>query len=121
MIQYLQNCVIFKTLFCIYFLHSKFNYMGCCTAHGNKLLNMCINDNMYIANGRVGNEINIGKVTSKESSTVIISLLYLSYFPLLRNLILLILTRYFLMFIVAYKCQFHVQRVYIRKTLQYNC
>jgi hypothetical protein len=95
--------------------------MGCCTAHGNKLLNMCINDNMYIANGRVGNEKNIGKVTSKESSTVIISLLYLSYFPLLRNLILLILTRYFLMFIVAYKCQFHVQRVYIRKTLQYNC
>jgi hypothetical protein len=44
---------------------------------------------------------------------VIISLFYLSYFPLLRNLKLLILTRYFLMFIVAYKCQFHVQKVYI--------
>ena len=42
----------------------------------------------------------------------IISLLYLSYFPLLRNLILLILTRYFLMYIVAYKCQFHVQSLH---------
>jgi hypothetical protein len=63
---------------------------------------------MYIANGRVGNEKNIGKVTSKELVRVIISLLYLSYFPLLHNLLLLILTRYFLMFVVAYKCQFHL-------------
>jgi hypothetical protein len=34
-----------------------------------KLFKMCINDNMYIANGRVGHEKHIGKVTSKESST----------------------------------------------------
>ena len=52
---------------------------------------------------------------------LIISLLHLSYFPLLRNLVLLILTRYFLMFTVAHMCQFHVKRVYmiyIIKTLQ---
>ena len=69
-----------------------------------------------------GNDKNIGKVTSKESnSTLIISLLHQSYFPLVRNLVLLILTRYFLMFTVAHMCQFPVKRVYmiyIIKTLQ---
>jgi hypothetical protein len=52
---------------------------------------------------------------------LIISLLHLSYFPLLQNLVLLILTRYFLMFTVAHMCQFPVKRVdmmYIIKTLQ---
>ena len=32
---------------------------------------MCKNNNIYIANGRVGNDKNIGKVTSKESNSTV--------------------------------------------------
>ena len=67
---------------------------------------------MYIANGRVGNEKNIGKVTSKESSTGDYFIVVSELFPFITFFILLILTRYFLMFIVAYKCQFHVQSLH---------
>jgi hypothetical protein len=46
-------------------LHRKSSDKDRCNAYGNKLLNMCKNNNICIANGRVGNDKNIGKVTSK--------------------------------------------------------
>jgi hypothetical protein len=67
---------------------------------------MCKYNNIYIANGRVGNDKNIGKVTSKESnSTVDYFIIASELFPFITNLVLLILTRYFLMFTVAHMCQ----------------
>jgi hypothetical protein len=52
-------------------LHRKSSDKDRCNAYGNKLLNMCKNNNIYIANGRVGNDKNIGKVTSKESNSTV--------------------------------------------------
>ena len=39
-------------------------------SHGNKLLELCKISNMYICNGRLGNDCYIGKCTSKETSLI---------------------------------------------------
>ena len=43
---------------------------GRINVYGNKLLQLCKNNCLYIANGRIGNDKNMGKVTSKETSLV---------------------------------------------------
>ncbi|CAG2187369.1 unnamed protein product [Mytilus edulis] len=43
---------------------------GRINVYDNKLLQLCKNNCLYIANGRIGNDTNIGKVTSKETSLV---------------------------------------------------
>ena len=68
-------------------LHRKSNNKGRCNAYDNKLLNMCKNNNMHIANGRVSNDKNICKVTSKESSTVDYLIIVSGLFPFITYLV----------------------------------
>ena len=39
--------------------------------YGEKLLNVCGNNDLYVMNGRVGSDCNIGKATCKDSKSVI--------------------------------------------------
>ena len=39
--------------------------------YGKKILNVCSNNDLYVMNGRVGTDRNIGKATSKDSKSVI--------------------------------------------------
>ena len=46
------------------------NDQGHCNNYGYKLIEFCKNNNLFIVNGRVGKDKMIGKVTSKDTSTV---------------------------------------------------
>ncbi|CAG2215178.1 unnamed protein product [Mytilus edulis] len=65
---------------CLYDYHNLWLYnvplprssedKGRINVYGNKILQLCKNNCLYIASGRIGNDKNMGKVTSKETSLV---------------------------------------------------
>ena len=66
-------------------LDRQSNDKGRCNTYGHKLLSLCKNNNMYIANGRIGVDKYCGKVTSKESSLVDYFIVKSDLFPLIKE------------------------------------
>ena len=70
---------------CLYNIPLQRNSMdnGRVNDYGKKLIEICKNNNLYIVNGRVGIDKNVGKTTSKESSIVDYFLASSDLFPLI--------------------------------------
>ena len=54
---------------------------GKCNSHGSKLLSMCKNNNVFICNGRAGDDKGVGRVTSNQTSLIDYLILSPDLFP----------------------------------------
>lgn len=73
---------------------------GKCNSHGSKLLSMCKNNNVFICNGRAGDDKGVGRVTSNQTSLIDYLILSPDLFPFVPKFGSLTLTHLFPTYIV---------------------